>query len=74
MNSDDQVRKERFLLLLDQIGIPGELRPHLGDGRVQKLAIDKNNRSWHFYFSLPKPMPANVYTFFRRELHRHLNI
>ncbi|SDM65187.1 DNA polymerase-3 subunit alpha [Fictibacillus solisalsi] len=68
MNSDDQVRKERFLLLLDQIGIPDELRPHLGDGRVQKLAIDKNNRSWHFYFSLPKPMPANVYTFFQARI------
>ncbi|SFD88306.1 DNA polymerase III catalytic subunit, PolC type [Bacillus sp. OV194] len=68
MNSDDQVRKERFALLLDQIGIPDELRQHLGEGSVQKLAIDKNDRSWHFYFSLPKPMPANVYTFFTAKL------
>ncbi|EIT85115.1 DNA polymerase III PolC [Fictibacillus macauensis ZFHKF-1] len=68
MNRDEHVRRERFVLLLDQIGFPEDLRKYVQEGSVQKLAIDKSDRSWQFYFLVQQLMPANVHQLFTAKL------
>ncbi|MFD1705912.1 PolC-type DNA polymerase III [Siminovitchia sediminis] len=62
-------KKERFLLLLQQIGLTDDAYiVHLRSGQIEKLVVDKTNKKWHFYFSLDKLIPSSIYTMFSKKL------
>ncbi|RWR14153.1 PolC-type DNA polymerase III [Siminovitchia fortis] len=61
--------KERFLLLLQQIGLTDDQYiQYFESGRIEKLVVDKTNKRWHFYFSLERLLPCRVYTIFSQKL------
>src|SRR5690625_3537886 len=63
--SEEHVRKERLQLLLQQLQIHAPIREaHFQDGKIRKLVISKQNRSWHFHIELDNIIPADVYTLF----------
>ncbi|KMK77248.1 PolC-type DNA polymerase III [Alkalihalobacillus pseudalcaliphilus] len=67
--ADNQVRKERFKLLMKQIEIPEELvQTYLEEALIQKLTIHREQKSWHFQFYIPKIIPANLYQLFAQRL------
>lgn len=69
MSEEERLRKERFELLLQQIGTPGEpTAKHFQGGSIQKLVVDKQTRSWHFILKLESPLPYDVYQLFQMRL------
>ncbi|MGR6019016.1 PolC-type DNA polymerase III N-terminal domain-containing protein [Bacillus paranthracis] len=45
-------QKERFQILLQQLQIPDDLiNQYLQGGGIERLVIDKANKSWHFNFT-----------------------
>ncbi|UOE92805.1 PolC-type DNA polymerase III [Alkalihalobacillus sp. LMS39] len=66
---EEQIRQERFQLLLQQISIPTSLVDnYFREGSIEKLTIHKLEKRWHFYFKLQKVLPANVYELFRANM------
>ncbi|WP_017727349.1 PolC-type DNA polymerase III [Halalkalibacterium ligniniphilum] len=62
MNQDEHVRKERFQLLMQQLLIPEDVvNDELKEGKIRKLAINKEEKTWHFHFELPTLLPAPIY-------------
>ncbi|WP_379967305.1 PolC-type DNA polymerase III [Ectobacillus sp. sgz5001026] len=65
----EKEQQERFHILLEQLALPRTLiTNYLQDGSLQKLSVDKKQKSWCFYFSFPKIIPANVYELLERQL------
>ncbi|WP_407636197.1 PolC-type DNA polymerase III [Salibacterium aidingense] len=61
-SEEEQIRNERFQLLLEQIMMPQDLvKTYLRDGMVQKLTINKEEKTWHFHFLLNKHLPHSVF-------------
>ncbi|MGY4689857.1 PolC-type DNA polymerase III [Salibacterium sp. K-3] len=61
-SEDEQIRKERFQLLMEQIGMPeDQVHAYLQDGSIQKLSINKESQTWHFYFILNSHLPYTVF-------------
>ncbi|NGP44093.1 PolC-type DNA polymerase III [Bacillaceae bacterium SIJ1] len=67
---DEHVRKERFSLLLEQIGMPPEEVEQLKGGAIQKLSVYKEEQKWHFFIRLHQCMPASTYELFRAKLNQ----
>ncbi|MFA9456058.1 PolC-type DNA polymerase III [Halalkalibacter sp. AB-rgal2] len=66
---EEQIRKERLLLLLQQIQLPEQfIQQHFENGLIRKLQIDKKNRTWHFYIELKTIVPSSVYELFSVQL------
>lgn len=66
---DEQIRRERFQLLLQQIAIPDELvEQYFNNGQIEKLTIYKETKSWHFTFQLTSILPYNVFQLFKERL------
>ncbi|WP_026675841.1 PolC-type DNA polymerase III [Fictibacillus gelatini] len=61
MNIDENIRKERFELLLQQISIPDDYMDYFRNGKIVKLIIEKNSRRWHFHFSLDEVLPVSIF-------------
>lgn len=62
-------KKERFLLLLQQIGLTdNSYMEHLQSGQIEKLIVDRNNKKWHFYFIFEQILPYQIYEQFARRL------
>ncbi|MDQ0299169.1 DNA polymerase-3 subunit alpha (Gram-positive type) [Salibacterium salarium] len=63
MNTEEQqIRKDRFQLLLEQIMMPKDVvNNYFTDGLIQKLTINKENKKWHFHFILKKHLPHAVF-------------
>ncbi|WP_100404451.1 PolC-type DNA polymerase III [Bacillus solitudinis] len=71
MTQEEQTRKERLQLLLQQLQIPSEVvTRHFSEGKIQKLVISKEHKTWHFHITLPKLVPASVYDFFSDRLNQ----
>ncbi|WP_078554619.1 PolC-type DNA polymerase III [Bacillus alkalicellulosilyticus] len=68
MSLDDQIRQERFQLLLQQIVIPTDVDHFFTDAKINKLSINKEQKSWHFEFHLERTIPAAVYQLFYEKL------
>ncbi|SDG99069.1 DNA polymerase-3 subunit alpha [Alteribacillus persepolensis] len=59
---EDHIRQERFQLLLQQVMMPEDVvNKYFSEGRVDKLTIWKEEKKWHFQFTLPNPLPYEVY-------------
>ncbi|WP_058307778.1 PolC-type DNA polymerase III [Gracilibacillus massiliensis] len=57
--------KEKFQLLLKQIGIADDMKnKYLQEGSIEKLEVYRSNQKWHFHFNLDKTIPADVYQVF----------
>ncbi|SDI94512.1 PolC-type DNA polymerase III [Natribacillus halophilus] len=66
---ESAVRYERFQLLLEQIGIPAELgHTELSSGRIDKLDVYREKRTWHFTFRLEKPVTPSVIQLIQEKL------
>ncbi|MCM3732130.1 PolC-type DNA polymerase III [Fictibacillus nanhaiensis] len=66
--NDQQIRQERLSLLLEQLGIPEEMKAGFSGGTIEKLTIDKTNRSWHFLIGTKCPLSSNSYAWFSSSL------
>lgn len=63
------MQEERFQQLIEQIGLADEgLSAFFERGRILKVMIDRENRSWHFSFHLRKPLPVDIYQLFQNHL------
>ncbi|SFP08665.1 PolC-type DNA polymerase III [Salibacterium halotolerans] len=61
-DTEQQIRKERFQLLMEQIGMPeDQVQTYLYDGSIQKLTINKENQTWHFQLQLGSHLPYTVF-------------
>lgn len=59
---EGKTKSDRFSILLKQLEAPEEIvQKHLYGGEIEKLVVSKEKKSWEFYFSLEKPIPAHVY-------------
>ncbi|WP_100373170.1 PolC-type DNA polymerase III [Bacillus sp. FJAT-45037] len=69
MPQDEQVRQERFELLLEQLQFPTEViqGPFKG-GKIRKLTIIKEKKTWHFHIELPVLISAELYELFEVKL------
>ncbi|RAK23407.1 DNA polymerase-3 subunit alpha (Gram-positive type) [Anoxybacillus vitaminiphilus] len=62
-------QKERFQVLLQQLELTSDdFVPYFSQAGIQKLVIEKEQKRWHFYFLLPKILPANLYQLFTQRL------
>ncbi|WP_158737726.1 PolC-type DNA polymerase III [Alteribacillus sp. YIM 98480] len=59
---ENQIRKDRFQLLLQQIMMPKDvIDEHFKGGKVDKLTIWKEEKKWHFRFTLLTPLPYEAF-------------
>lgn len=64
-----QEQKQRFSLLVKQMGIPDEwVERFFLDGQIDKLELFKQNKKWVFHFTLPSLLPAQVFQAFMQRL------
>src|SRR5690625_838640 len=69
MNNDEQLREERLQLLLQQLQIPDDtIRSYFESGKIRKLSINKEKKSWNFHIELPSILPAQIYELFAKQL------
>ncbi|MFX3624656.1 MAG: PolC-type DNA polymerase III [Ectobacillus sp.] len=62
-------QQERFHILLEQLQLPEVfVSDYFQGGALQKLLVDKQNKSWRFYFALPSRLPVNVYELLERQI------
>lgn len=62
-------QKERFFVLLEQLKMTSdEWMPYFRDAFIRKVVIDKEEKSWHFYFQFANVLPAEVYKSFTDRL------
>lgn len=66
--NDQQIREERLSLLLEQLGMPEEMKSGFSGGRIEKLTIDKATRSWHFSIGINRPLAPENYAWFSSSL------
>ncbi len=70
MNQGDSM-SDKFQLLLEQIGMPLELR-ELGAfsaGKIEKVLVHKVSKVWEFTFRLPQVLDISHYQLFKARLH-----
>jgi len=64
-------KKQRFQLLLDQIGmLDDQYFPYFQNGEIIKLVAQKQTRKWEFHFQLERILPFNIYFEFYRKLNQ----
>lgn len=62
-------QQERFRILLEQLQIPENLvSEYLQGGGIQKLLVDKANKSWCFHLQVPRILPTQVYELLEAKL------
>ncbi|MCA1030109.1 PolC-type DNA polymerase III [Bacillus timonensis] len=71
MEAVTREQSERFHLLLQQIGLTDDQYvSYLGQGRIEKLVIDKERKAWHFFFIIDSILPFEMYRVFSTQLIR----
>jgi len=69
MSQDEQLRKERLHLLLQQLQIPEQVvQAHFQEAMIRKLVISKEKRAWHFHIEVPVVLPVTIYELFSDRL------
>ena len=62
-------QQERFQILLQQLQIPDDLiNQYLQGGGIERLVIDKANKSWHFDLQVPRILPTELYELLETKL------
>ncbi|EUJ33546.1 DNA polymerase III PolC [Listeria floridensis FSL S10-1187] len=64
MSASEEEKKERFQLLLEQIGLKGEtaFEDFTKDTKIEKLVADKRTKTWQFHLETQQIFPAAFYT------------
>ncbi|WP_409305459.1 PolC-type DNA polymerase III [Peribacillus sp. SCS-155] len=63
MSGNPNSGKERFQLLLQQLGLTDDaFVKYVYGGEIGKLSIERESKSWHFIFNLPQLVPCSVHT------------
>ncbi|MBD8068264.1 PolC-type DNA polymerase III [Bacillus sp. PS06] len=71
MSELKQEQKQRLQILLQQIEITDDAMVKYFEGAgIEKLQINREQKSWHFIFLLPKIIPSNVFQLFAAQLIR----
>ncbi|MFC4404542.1 PolC-type DNA polymerase III [Gracilibacillus xinjiangensis] len=61
----DNTNRERFDLLMQQIGIPDDMKnKYLQNGAIEKLEVFRQTKVWQFSFRLEQLLPADIYQLF----------
>lgn len=62
-------RKERFQILLEQLGLQKEeFLSYFSNAEIEKLQIDKKEKKWHFSFIFENIIPLNILKTFSERL------
>lgn len=68
-NVTDEVKRERFQILLKQIFFPeGLIFPYFDEGQIEKLSVYKETKKWHFTFRLASILPFSLFNLFKDKL------
>ncbi|MFT8362636.1 MAG: PolC-type DNA polymerase III [Sporolactobacillus sp.] len=60
--TEENERSTRWQILMDQLEVPAEWRQlYFAAGEIDKLSVYRQERRWHFDFTLAAILPANVY-------------
>lgn len=71
MSTIDTEKKQRFQLLLQQLGLTGDRYfPFLQNGQIEKLIIDKQSRKWEFQIGVEEVLPFEIFLEFTAALQR----
>ncbi|MDQ0217041.1 PolC-type DNA polymerase III [Peribacillus cavernae] len=63
MDQDPNSGRERFQLLLQQLGLTEDaFVAYFYRAEIEKLSIERESKSWHFAFKLEELIPCSVYT------------
>ncbi|BCB03391.1 PolC-type DNA polymerase III [Bacillus sp. KH172YL63] len=58
-------KRERFQLLLQQLGLTEDaFVQYFQNAEIEKLAVYRKEKKWHFYFKLEEIIPCNVWSKF----------
>ncbi|AOM83148.1 PolC-type DNA polymerase III [Salisediminibacterium beveridgei] len=69
MESDRQIRIERFQLLMEQVQMSADIKDRfLQEAWIEDLAVHKSQRKWVFTFHLTSPMTKDAYERFSSTL------
>ncbi|KIL47753.1 PolC-type DNA polymerase III [Jeotgalibacillus campisalis] len=67
--STDLTKKEKFRLLLTQLNMTdNEYMNYFEDAEINRLAVHKNSKKWHFHFLFTEIVPCAVMTEFTTRL------
>ena len=62
-------KKDRFRVLLQQLELTEDaVMQHFEKAQIEKLAVDRKDKKWHFYFLFEKIIPCNIYLQFAHRL------
>ncbi|MFE0340398.1 PolC-type DNA polymerase III [Priestia megaterium] len=62
-------KKERFKLLLQQLELTSDqIVPYFENAAIEKLVIQKEQKRWHFHFSLEGLLPFEIYELFHARM------
>lgn len=72
MTNNPADRKERFRVLLQQLNLTDNMVVQsFANAEIEKLVVEKNKKSWHFYFLLEHVLPYEIFYRFSTQL-RHV--
>ncbi|MES1043090.1 PolC-type DNA polymerase III [Heyndrickxia sp. FSL K6-6286] len=72
MTNNPADRKERFRVLLQQLNLTDNMVVQsFANAEIEKLVVEKNKKSWHFYFLLERVLPYEIFYRFSTQL-RHV--
>ncbi|WAA13569.1 PolC-type DNA polymerase III [Fervidibacillus halotolerans] len=58
----EQEKRQRFQILLSQIGLnKDEWMPYFQNGKIEKLVVEREAKTWNFHFSLESILPFSVF-------------
>ncbi|WP_077617852.1 PolC-type DNA polymerase III [Bacillus sinesaloumensis] len=62
-------QKERFTVLLQQLELTDDaMVAHFENAGIEKLMIEKDKKTWHFFFTFEKVIPVDVMRIFATQL------
>ncbi|EGL83720.1 DNA polymerase III polC-type [Caldalkalibacillus thermarum TA2.A1] len=69
MATEVKVKRERLLILLEQLEIPADIQDtYFKEAYIDKLQLIEREKRWLFHFVLEKPFPPSIYQLFSERL------
>ncbi|UTR10832.1 PolC-type DNA polymerase III [Evansella sp. LMS18] len=73
MNGDQQIRQERFELLLEQVAMPDDIvKQYLQEGAIERLEVYQSEKRWRFTIFLPQVLPFPAFELFQSRIRQGL--
>ncbi|RYM07151.1 PolC-type DNA polymerase III [Sporolactobacillus sp. THM7-7] len=70
--SESMSKASRWAILMQQIEAPEEWMNHsLAHGEIEKLTVYREERHWHFAFSLEHVLPFQVFEWLESQMNKH---